>query len=107
MSIWKTLTIEERPHIILTRWRIFEVWSENEDPTTRHFVGYNCRDSEGRVSSAITTFDRDSLTGITDSGRIYKLSGESGYDPDAEYVWGRWVSINRISEFREIGIGDL
>lgn len=107
MPLWKTLPIEQRPQIVLIRWCIYEVLPTDDMPATRHFVGYNCRDVEGRVSSAITTFDPQTLTGITNSGRIYALSGDSGSDSDARYVWQRWCAMNGVTEFREIGIEEL
>lgn len=107
MPLWKTLPIEERPHITLVSWSIYEVAATESLPATRHFVGYNCRDREGRVSSAITTFDPKTLTGITSSGRIYALSGEEGYNSDAQYVWGRWCTLNGVTDFRTISIEEL
>lgn len=107
MALWKTLPIEDRPQIVLVRWRIYEVLATDSVPATRHFVGYNCRDVEGRVSSAITTFDPQTLTGITNSGRIYSLSGDAGSDSDAQYVWQRWCILNSVTEFREISVEDF
>lgn len=46
----------------------------------------------GRVSSAVVTFDVDSLRGVTRSGRVYQLHGVPGVDRDAAYLWGCWAS---------------
>jgi hypothetical protein len=96
MSIWNTKSVTESPEVILEQWRIFEAKSPYWEGVTRHFVGYNITDSEGRVSSAIQEFDPDTMQGITRSGRVYKLSGGPGWNSDAEYVWSRWCEINSI-----------
>jgi len=75
----------------MTSWRVFEI-----DGRDRHFCGYNVLLREGRVSSRIEEFDQTTMTGRTKSGRIYRLQGSPGWNGDAQYVWGRWCSINGI-----------
>lgn len=87
MTIWKPIPTTDEPSTELRDWRVVSVTSENE--TTIHFIGY-CY--EGRVSSAIQTYDKKIHTGISASGRQYKLLGKTGYSSDAEYVFGRWIS---------------
>jgi hypothetical protein len=99
MSIWKASDISETPHIQLSEWAIYEVQC-GDRPPSRHFVGYNLIEREGRVSSAIVEFDRKSLTGKTESGRIYSLVGEEGYNSDARYVWAHWKRLNRVTNER-------
>ncbi|MGF6808582.1 hypothetical protein OKW30_003708 [Paraburkholderia sp. Clong3] len=53
-----------------------------------HFVGFCCTNRDGRVSTEIVDLDAPSRTGFTASGRHYQLLGPSGFDGDAEYVWG-------------------
>lgn len=88
MPVWSTKPVTEQPQITLRDWRIFEV-SDGEIPST-HFVGYSDENHEGRVSSVIVNFDASTMCGVTKSGRIYKLVGKPGYNPDAGYVWNRW-----------------
>lgn len=97
-DIWPTASIAMKPEIILSEWRIFEVKLSDGTKITRHFVGYSVGDRAGQVSSPIKKFDPETMQGITASGRVYKLLGESGWDADAEHTWCRWKSINRITD---------
>jgi hypothetical protein len=97
MSIWNSTSIEDTPHIALARWRVYQT-----ETGEHHFVGYNMTEREGRVSSAIQSFDKNTRIGITRSGRHYKLSDNSGANLDAEYVWGRWVEINKVTEITDV-----
>jgi len=96
MTIWNVATVEDQPEIFLVSWQVMET-----DEGTRHFVGYNLM-GEGRVSSAIQTFDRDHMVGQTRSGRVYKLKGPPGHNSDADYVWGRWRDINGINSYKVV-----
>lgn len=97
MPIWQTKPVTEQPSITLERWRIIET-ERNE----RHFVGFNPDDREGRVSSAIQSFDPVTRRGVTRTGRVYALAGTPGYDSDAAYVLGYWVQINRVTAVRDV-----
>ena len=87
-STWNTAPVEDEPEVSLVRWQVFEIDGK------RRFLGYNERNYEGRVSSTIITFDEKSKKGITKSGRVYQLIGDAGWDPDADWVLGRWLPIN-------------
>lgn len=56
-----------------------------------HLVGWNLTDREGRVSTAIQTYDPETHRGRTASGRVYELVGPPGGDPDGECVLGQWL----------------
>lgn len=99
MSVWKTKPVTEQPEITLTRWGIFET-PEGD----RHFYGYHYAGMEGRVSSKILEFDPIAQVGKTKSGRVYKLEGESGSNPDAEYVLGVWKQVNNVKDVKPIDI---
>ncbi len=90
MSLTPAPGIDEQPHVILTRWSVMEL----ADTNTRHFVGFKADEGQGRVSSPIQTFDREAMTGVTRSGRIYKLEGPRGQHPDADYVWRIWKHVS-------------
>ena len=60
---------------------------------TTHFGGFCCSNRDGRVSTQIVDLDASSRTGLTASGRHYELIGPSGFDGDAEYVWGLVASV--------------
>lgn len=85
-TIWETPPVSDQPSITLVRWSVMET-----DTGERHFVGFNIEDREGRVSTAIRSFDPATACGVTMSGRIYRLIGPTGYDPDGEWVWALWA----------------
>ena len=90
MSIWKPHSVQQEPHTRLTQWRVMEVTAEfNDYAPTVHLFGY--AGYEGRVCSAVQSYDPKSRRAITQSGRIYELVGSSGYNKDALYTWDRWV----------------
>lgn len=89
VGVWAVPAVSTQPELLLRRWAVFEI----KPRSTRHLVGYNASDREGRVSSAIQEFDP--LEGIcaTTSGRVYRLLGCPGYDEDGLYVWARWCAM--------------
>lgn len=89
MPVWNGTSVEETPEVCLARWSIREVQPRG----TRHLVGYNLTEDEGRVSSSITAYDTDRQRVMTESGRVYELVGHPGHDSDAEYVWRVWLSL--------------
>lgn len=94
MPIWKPTSKTQEPETTLKNWKVFLVPdSGNSEGDTIHFVGSTLAwYSEGRVSSAIQEFDPETGCGVSRSGRVYKLAGESTHlSRDAEYVWNRWL----------------
>lgn len=94
MPIWKPTPKTLEPETVLANWKVFLVPdSGNSEGDTIHFVGSTLAwYSEGRVSSAIQEFDPETGCGISRSGRVYTLAGESTHlSRDAEYVWNRWL----------------
>jgi hypothetical protein len=103
MPIWESTPVEQAPAVKLISWRIFEVASELWPERTRHFVGYNGTEREGRVSSRIDHFDPASRTGITSSGRIYELEGDPGSgSADGMHTWSLWCKRNEITDSVDI-----
>lgn len=86
MSIYTGAPVDDEPTITLGAWSIRET-----NTGSRHFVGFNLASLDGRVSTPIVSFDPDTRTGVTASGRRYVLVGPAGFDRDAEYVWG-WAA---------------
>lgn len=84
-SIWRTPAVADQPSINLIRWSVMET-----QMGSRHLLGYNADDREGRVSTAITSFDAVTGRATTKSGRVYQLRGPAGYDPDGIWVWNIW-----------------
>jgi hypothetical protein len=98
MTIWATTPVDEVPELRLRDWAVYQCRLAG----TRHFVGWNITEQEGRVSSAIQAFDAERRRGVTESGRVYELVGEPGRNRDAAYVWARWLRINGETEFDDV-----
>ncbi len=96
-GVWKTSPVAETPELQLSSWQIWQT-----ETGERHFVGYNETEGAGRVSSAIQQFDRDTMRGITRSGRVYELLGPPGHDGDAAYVWGYWKRRNGVQTAEDV-----
>ena len=101
-SIWKPDSVTDEPEVKLTQWRVYLVKADIDSTgDTIHFVGsVGYRYSEGRVCSPVQTYDPTTKKGITRSGRIYELVGQSGHNRDALYVWNRWL--NKFNPIPEI-----
>lgn len=97
MPVWNIASVADQPQLRLRRWCIYET-----DMKTRHFVGWNVTDGEGRASTAISTFDEKTRRGVTASGRVYQLEGPPGHDPDGEYVWHAWAIVNSVKSYRDV-----
>jgi hypothetical protein len=96
MALWSTTSVKQTPNITLSNWAVYEI-SKNES-TTRHFVGWNEIEGEGRCSSAIQEYDVIRRIGTTNSGRTYQLVGNSiPTSGDAFYVFSSWCEMNYIS----------
>lgn len=82
--------VADVPERLLSMWRVEKVWADED--ATFHFYGYDHGGLCGRVSTAILSFDPSTMTGNTESGRIYHLIGRSGFCDDADYVMKNWLS---------------
>lgn len=97
MAVWEVASVEEQPSLTLLSWRVVEI-----EAGTRHFMGYCPENQEGRVSTAIVSFDPATGKGITVSGRVYQLLGYPGADRDADYVWHTWCRVNSVTSFVDV-----
>lgn len=105
MSIWKASSVDDTPAIDIGPWSIFELESPHWEGKSRHIVGYNMTEREGRVSSAIDSFDKDKKTITTSSGRLYRLVGdESGVSSDGSYVFNSWC--RRAEAFNLVDVSE-
>lgn len=91
MSIYRPKSVSEVPTEYLEQWRVMEL--QNGE---RHLVGRPQSTCDGRVSSSIVKTEGSNLT--TQSGRLYQLTGPSGYNDDAQYVWEIWCRANGVAE---------
>lgn len=97
MPVWAVNNVQRQPSVSLLEWQVMQV--ENGD---HHFVGYCPENREGRVSSAVVTFDVQKLRGVTRSGRVYQLVGRPGLNVDAEYIWQVWADINEVKTWKDV-----
>ena len=97
MNVWTIASVDEEPETTLTSWQVLELPSGD-----RHLVGYAIEAREGRVSSCVEVFDRESLRAVTSSGRAYQLKGRPGVDKDAQCVWRTWARINQATQFSDV-----
>ena len=97
MSLLSSEPVEVQPVIWLERWRVFQA-----DQASRHFVGFNAADQDGRVSTPIVLFNAAERSGVTFSGRRYVLVGPPGFDDDAEYVWELYATFFGFKEVVDV-----
>lgn len=100
-GLWSTPPVSNQPMISLTAWCVFEVTTK-DSKVQRHFVGHHDAFREGRVSTAIVSFDAELGQGVTASGRRYLLVGEPGHDPDGVWVWQNWSKANGFTNARDV-----
>jgi hypothetical protein len=72
------------PYVCLSRWRIFET-----DDGLKRLVGYDSVD-QGRVSSALVTFNQRTMHVLSSDGLAYRLLGEPGNFWDVIDTWDIW-----------------
>jgi hypothetical protein len=97
MSFWSATPVSLQPRATLVRWRVFQT-----ELGERHFAGHCIESGHGRVSSAIVSFDFNTRTGVSTSGRRYVLSGRAGYDDDGQYVWLLWSLYNAVPWAKDV-----
>jgi len=93
-SIWLINSAEKEPRETIIKWSIYEATFE-DNSKSRHLVGF-IENQFGRATSAIEKWNAKSKEITTRSGRVYFLDGPTGYDGDANYVWGNWKSTNQV-----------
>ncbi|MBI3568889.1 MAG: hypothetical protein HY084_11890 [Gemmatimonadetes bacterium] len=94
-STWPVPPVSEQPEVRLGGWFLVR----QPDNGALHLAGRNVSEGAGRMSSAITGFDRASKRAVTASGRVYSLVGPPGRDADGVWVADQWL--------RRRGLGGL
>ncbi len=89
INVYNVPGVHAEPSITLRPWLILQCRNGK-----RYAMGWNITHHEGRASTAIQSFDRNRMTLVTESGRVYKLEGEPGLDMDAAYVWNLYARVN-------------
>jgi hypothetical protein len=67
-------SVDEEPHIRLTRWGVLQ------DIFGYRLVGVQEGSTGGRVTSPVVSWDSHALVATTESGRQYRLVGDSDHD---------------------------
>lgn len=76
----------------IARWLVKELPDKS-----RHLVGLTY--GEGRVSSKIVAFDKDTMTFTTRTGRKYLARrGGSAFNIAAAYLFETWCAINNVTD---------
>ncbi|MBA1146685.1 hypothetical protein H0Z60_06395 [Ectothiorhodospiraceae bacterium WFHF3C12] len=97
MPIWETEPVSRQPTLTLRPWRVMQLPDGD-----RHLLGYCVENGEGRVSSAIRSFDPERGVVETRTGRAYVLKGLPGSNLDAEYVWRAWLRVNELEKAKDV-----
>jgi hypothetical protein len=77
------------PPVTLRRWQVIEVTTQGGS-RSRHLLGHDVANDEGRISSAIVNFQLESMTATTASGGRYRLAGLPGHSRKAQPLWEQW-----------------
>lgn len=85
MSLWNVPDVEHDPVIHLDRWQVSRL--AIGEMAWDIFTGWDINNAYGRCSTPIESFEPDSASAITRSGRRYVLVSSPGYDDDAWYVF--------------------
>lgn len=82
-----------QPVVTLVAWGIFEM-----PGGSRHFCGVHAGgpSGKGRVSSEVVGFDPGTMTGMTGSGRLYRLEGPPCQGGDAGLIRDAWLAAHGI-----------
>jgi hypothetical protein len=103
MIPWATQALTQTLDITLDAWSVYEVPLHGENqPWSRHLVGFKREGWRGQVSSAVQAFDPVEGVAITKSGRVYLLNDYPGSDADARYCWGRWKAAHAVVTERDV-----
>lgn len=84
--------VDEEPALTLAEWQAWRVTSG-----AIHLMGYCVEHGEGRTTTALVAGNGNYRRCITASGRQYTLIGPSGRNPDAEWVWSRFMRVTGLT----------
>ena len=99
------MPISEMPNdpgeISLRRWRVTEI-AAPDGARSRHVWGHDVAHNQGRASSAIVEFNKDTMTATTRSGKLYKLVGLPGNSRIGRSAWSKWCRDNGIVSDQDV-----
>lgn len=87
---------DEQPEAVLRAYRVFAAADGH------HFAGLNGITGRGRVSTAVASWDSDTMTGITSSGRRYRLEGPPDATGMAEVLYVAWAHDKGLVEHEDV-----
>lgn len=83
------------PAVTLRRWQVVEVVTRDQT-RTRHLLGHDVENDDGRVSSPIANFEAELMTATTSSGARYRLAGLPGHSRKVQSMWDDWCRENGV-----------
>ena len=98
-GIHRIQPVATEPETGMSQWTMYLVTDVHGDKT-RHLVG--SANGEGRVTSPIKAIDTGRRTATSESGRLYRLLGDSGSDSDARYVFDNWLQLTQTRVVRDV-----
>lgn len=103
MSVYRPAPTSEVPVLHLSAWRIFKIKSKLRRLSGAVvLVGRDESTGHGRVSSALKKWNAATREAITQSGRVYKIVGDSGMSLDAAYVFDVWCKRWRVTNTTDV-----
>jgi hypothetical protein len=107
-----TTTTPKPDDLQLKNWRAVLAIQVGEPRRQLHLAGTVGSSGEGRVSSEIVDFDLATMSGHTQSGRRYMLTGDAGLDHVGQDALKRWAyqigaTTEDVSESLEQAIATL
>lgn len=100
--IWPIASVDDRPQILLSTWRLYEISAAWSAVPTRHLVGWADEAAHAQVSSAVEQIDPAQRGCVTRSGRLYRLIGAPGSTVETAFVWDTWKVVNGVKGEREV-----
>lgn len=100
IEVFRPQPVSSEPSTKLRYWAVFDV--EIEEKKSRHYVGVAW--DGARVCSPVQSYDPKTRTGVSRSGRAYRLVGPpaGSLRMDVAELWVTWKRINRAKELRRV-----
>lgn len=99
MPTWSTLPVGLEPVICLEDWAVVETESEFGQ---RHLLGMRTDTRDARISSNVKSFDLDTMSAVTSTGRQYRLVGPPGVTVDSAYLLRTWCDRWGVREVADV-----
>lgn len=104
MSTWLLPSVDTQPSACLILWQAYRF--SFGDQYWDILRGWDPENSCGRCSTPVVALTPAAATAKTQSGRLYRLEGEPGQDPDAQYVFESRYGMTIPPAFQLIEVTD-